>query len=191
MISKYILPWFGGGPAVWTASMMFFQVLLLGGYAYAHYLSRLKLAVQGRIHLVFILLILAYLILMAFTWDTPITPGRSWKPSSSDFPVWHVVLVLGASVGLPYFLLSTTSSLAQAWFSRLRSKSSPYSFYILSNAASFIALLSYPVLVEPNWTIHQQAWFWSGAFCLYLLLIGLCAAQVNRSVDSRSGECRI
>ncbi len=153
--------------------------------------AALSLAIQGRIHLIFILLILAYLILMAFTWDTPITPGRSWKPSSSDFPVWHVVLVLGASVGLPYFLLSTTSSLAQAWFSRLRSKSSPYSFYILSNAASFIALLSYPVLVEPNWTVHQQAWFWSGAFCLYLLLIGLCAVQVNRSADSRSGKSEL
>lgn len=186
MISKYILPWFGGGPAVWTAAMMFFQVLLLGGYAYAHTLSRVKLASQGKLHLIVLALVLSYLVLMAFTWATPITPDASWKPTGVEFPVAHVVLVLGISVGLPYFLLSTTSSLAQAWFSRLHSQSSPYSFYILSNAASFLALLSYPILVEPNWTVHQQAGFWSAGFVVYLFLVGFCAVQVVRGDASQA-----
>jgi hypothetical protein len=185
MIGKYILPWFGGGPAVWTASMMFFQVLLLGGYAYAHFLSRLRLGQQGRFHLVSIALILVYVVTMAFTWATPITPNASWKPGSIDFPVWHVVLVLGISVGLPYFLLSTTSSLVQAWYGQLREQVSPYSFYILSNGASFLALLSYPILVEPYWTIHQQAGFWSGAFVVYLLLIAVCAVQAVRNAPKQ------
>ena len=139
MISKFILPWFGGGPAVWTAAMLFFQVLLLGGYAYAHFLSRLNLARQSIIHLIVSLAILGWMGMNALHWKTPITPDASWKPTAGAAPVLQVLLVLLVSIGLPFFLLSTTSSLIQSWFSRVRQQASPYAFYVLSNAASLIA----------------------------------------------------
>jgi len=174
MISKFILPWFGGGPAVWTAAMLFFQVLLLGGYAYAHFLSRLNLARQSIIHLIVSLAILGWMGMNALHWKTPITPDASWKPTAGAAPVLQVLLVLLVSIGLPFFLLSTTSSLIQSWFSRVRKQASPYAFYVLSNAASLIALLSYPVFFEPNWTLTQQGIFWSAGFGIYLLALGAC-----------------
>lgn len=174
LISKYILPWFGGGPAVWTAAMLFFQLLLLGGYAYAHFLSRLSLRRQSLIHLLVSLAILGWMGLNALRWNTPITPGASWKPTVGTAPVLQVLLVLLVSIGLPFFLLSTTSSLVQSWFSRVRQQASPYAFYVLSNAASLVALLSYPVLFEPNWTLTQQGLFWSDGFGIYLLVLGGC-----------------
>jgi len=187
MIGKYILPWFGGGPSVWTAAMLFFQVLLLGGYAYAHYLSRRDLPGQGKIHLGLALVALVWIAAMALRWDTPITPDASWKPAAGEFPTWRVLAVLGVSVGLPYFLLSTTSSIVQAWFSRMHHQSSPYAFYVLSNTASLLALLSYPVLFEPNWSVKQQAIFWSLGFVLYLGLIGYCSLRARARPLAGSG----
>ncbi len=181
MISKYILPWFGGGPAVWTAAMLFFQLLLLGGYAYAHFLSGLSLARQSIIHLVFSLVILGWMGMNAVRWSTPVTPDASWKPTVGAAPVLQVLLVLLVSIGLPFFLLSSTSSLVQSWFSRVRRQASPYAFYVLSNAASLIALISYPVLFEPNWTLTQQGIFWSAGFGIYLLVLGACMVTIRSS----------
>jgi hypothetical protein len=178
LISKYILPWFGGSPAVWTTAMLFFQVLLLAGYAYAHYLSRFPLRWQGQIHLAVAGIVLVWMAAMAFAWRTPITPGADWKPDGASFPVGRVLLVLSAAVGIPFFLLSTTSSLVQSWFGRMGRRASPYSFYVLSNAASLLALLSYPILFEPNWTVIQQAVFWSIGFFVYLLLLGFTATRL-------------
>ena len=174
LISKYILPWFGGGPAVWTSAMQFFQLILLVGYAYAHLLSRWSLGRQRAVHLAVSLIVLAWMVLMAFRWDTPVTPGVQWKPVPTASPVGQVLLVLLVGVGLPFFLLSTTSSLTQSWFSQVRRHSSPYSFYALSNGASLLALLSYPILFEPYLTVKQQAVFWSAGFGLYLLVLGAC-----------------
>ena len=180
MISKYILPWFGGGTAVWTTSQVFFQALLLGGYAYAHALSRMQAGMQGRVHLALLAAALLWMAVMTWQWGAPILPDASWKPRGGIFPAWEVLLALLVSVGLPYFLLSTTSSLLQAWYSRLYQAESPYSFYVLSNAASLLALLSYPVVFEPNLTLREQAGGWSLGFGFLLVALAVCALWIIR-----------
>ena len=184
MIGKFILPWFGGSSAVWTTSMLFFQVLLLGGYAYAHYLSGMEPRRQGRIHLFVLLIVFLLTAAAAYFQGTPITPDPRWKPEGGSFPTARILWVLAASVGIPYFLLSTTSSLIQSWFRDVQQRSSPYAFYALSNIASLIALLSYPVLFEPNLTLHEQAVFWSAGFALFLLCSAGCALLLRRHVPN-------
>ncbi|HEU5177758.1 MAG TPA: hypothetical protein VFU24_09920, partial [Burkholderiales bacterium] len=112
LIARLILPWFGGSAAVWTTCMLFFQALLLAGYAYAHWLTRLSnKRTEAVIHTVLLLAAVATL---------PIAPGEAWKPLGTEEPVTRILLLLGASVGLPYFLLASTSPLLQAWFARAR-----------------------------------------------------------------------
>ena len=188
MISKYILPWFGGGTSVWTTAQVFFQVLLLGGYGYAHGLNRLKSASQGRAHLGVMAVIAAWLVLMGLRWGAPVTPDASWKPTGALAPAWEVLVVLAVSVGLPYFLLSTSSSLLQSWYSRLHQQESPYWFYVLSNTASLLALLSYPVVFEPNLTLHEQALGWTAGFGVYLGLLGVCAWWVIRRAPQETAD---
>ncbi len=173
VISKTILPWFGGAPAVWTTCMLFFQVLLFLGYTYAHLLTRWARPMQqGVIHLC---LIVAALMLL------PITPGPEWKPADSSFPTLRILLLLAANVGAPYFLLSSTGPLVQAWFSRVYEGRSPYRLYALSNVGSLLALLSYPFLVEPALTTHTQGSFWSVGFCLFALGCGYLAVRLWQS----------
>src|SRR5580765_6215628 len=132
LIGKFILPWFGGSPAVWTTCMLFFQVMLLAGYAYAHLSARfLKPRAQAVVH---VLLLVAALVLL------PITPSSIWKPVSPGEPIWHILRLLLACVGLPYFVLSTTGPLMQEWFRRLHPGASPYRLYALSNLGSLLAL---------------------------------------------------
>jgi hypothetical protein len=172
LIGKIVLPWFGGTPAVWTTCMLFFQVLLLGGYAYAHWLTaRLTPRQQGRVHLV--LLALA----VAATAPT-ILPGDGWKPSGDDSPLLVILGLLAVTVGLPYFTLSATGSLTQAWFSRSYPQRSPYALYALSNVGSLLGLLTFPFVVEPRLAAGQQAslWFWG-----YALFAALCGALAVRS----------
>ena len=172
LIGKIVLPWFGGTPAVWTTCMLFFQVLLLGGYAYAHWLTaRLSPRRQGRVHLV--LLALA----VAATAPT-ILPGDGWKPDGADSPLLVILGLLAVSVGLPYFTLSATGSLTQAWFSRSYPERSPYALYALSNIGSLLGLLTFPFVVEPRLGAVQQAslWFWG-----YALFAALCGALAVRS----------
>jgi SAM-dependent methyltransferase len=164
LIAKMIVPWFGGSSAVWATCLLFFQVVLLLGYIYADLLTRrAPPAFQTRIHLV--LLALAVLML-------PIIPSVSWKPSGPEWPTLHILLLLGATVGLPYFLLSTTSPLLQAWYGQARRGGRPYRLYALSNAGSMLALLSYPVLVEPSFSTRHQAIGWSVAFIVFAALCG-------------------
>ena len=178
VISKAILPWFGGAPAVWTTCLLFFQVVLFCGYAYAHLLSRkLSPFYQGVAHAG--LIITALLLL-------PIIPGGEWKPQGGQNPTWRILLLLAANVGLPYFLLSSTAPLIQSWFSRTRPNGSPYRLYALSNAGSLAALLSYPFVVEPALSIQSQGVFWSLGFCLFALCAGLCALRLRRETQ-RSG----
>jgi len=181
LIGKYILPWFGGGFAVWTTAMFFFQLLLLGGYAYAHLVNRLQPRMQGVLHLTLLSVVLVLIIALSFLWDTPITPDARWKPADSYVPLWHVLRVLLVGVGLPYFLLSTTSSLVQAWFSRLYHGRSPYLFYALSNVASLFALVSYPFLFEPLTSLKTQATMWSIFYVAYVLLLGYCTLRAMRA----------
>ncbi len=172
MISKMILPWFGGSPAVWTICMLFFQVFLLGGYAYAHLLDRLSgTKWQGVIHLA---LLLAALIVL------PITPEADWKPTDSDAPQWKILALLTANVGLPYFLLASSAPLVQAWFSRACVGRSPYRLYALSNAGSLAALLSYPFLVEPALSNPAQGQLWSWGFGGFVVLSGGLAIAMIR-----------
>src|SRR5687767_10907320 len=154
LIARLILPWFGGSAAVWTTCMLFFQALLLAGYAYAHFLNA---KVRGRtaqlvIHGLLIALALAVL---------PIAPAEGWKPAGDEEPVSHILLLLGATVGLPYFLLASTSPLVQAWFARARPGENPYRLFAVSNLASLVALLGYPFLVEPFFSARQQVSIWS------------------------------
>jgi hypothetical protein len=165
LIGKFILPWFGGSPAVWTTCMLFFQLVLFGGYVYAH-LSQSRLGPRGQalLHLALVAAALAAL---------PVAPSPSWKPTGTTAPTLRILLLLLATVGLPYFALSATSPLVQAWFSRRYPGRSPYRLYALSNVGSLAALLSYPFLIEPRLDVVRQSWMWSGSFLIYA---GLCAA---------------
>jgi len=170
VISKFILPWFGGSPAVWTTCLLFFQVVLFGGYAYAHAVTRyLRPTTQGIVHLG---LITAGLLLL------PITPSAEWKPTDAYSPTWRILALLAANVGVPYFLLSTTGPLVQAWFARATGGANPYRLYALSNAGSLAALVSYPFIVEPLMGSTAQGRIWSLGFGLFALLCGYCAWRV-------------
>ena len=166
MISKFILPWFGGSPGVWTTCMLFFQMMLFGGYSYAHILTQRKAGTQTWFHIGLLLLAAALL---------PIIPSAAMKPDSSGNPSMQIILLLLATVGLPYFVLSATSPLVQVWYSRVYPHSTPWRLYAFSNFGSLTALISYPILVEPTWDVHRQAWIWSGSFVLFALLMGACA----------------
>src|SRR5215471_5495546 len=127
LISKYILPWFGGSPAVWTTCMLFFQLVLFGGYTYAHLLTRyFSPRMQAIVHLS----LLAVAIAVTFP---SIAPAAAWKPIDSSHPTGRILALLAVTVGLPYFVLSTTGPLVQAWFAKAWPQSSPYRLYALSN----------------------------------------------------------
>jgi len=162
LIAKIILPWFGGSAAVWSASMMFFQLLLLGGYAYAHCSIRfLKARTQMRVHMVLLLASCALL---------PILPAASWKPTEPGDPTFRILMLLTATIGLPYFLLSSTSPLLQAWYLRQSGAGMPYRLFALSNFGSMLGLLSFPFLVEPRLATRPQGYAWSGVYVLFALL---------------------
>src|SRR5580692_9736635 len=163
LIAKIILPWFGGSAAVWSAAMLFFQVSLLAGYAYAHWLTRKPARMQMRIHVALLGISCALL---------PILPSPYWKPSVAGDPTLRILMLLAATIGLPYFLLSSTSPLLQAWYVRKTGSGVPYRLFALSNFGSMLALVSFPFLVEPKLTSKQQAFSWSAA---YVLFAALCA----------------
>ena len=180
LIGKYILPWFGGGPGVWTTCMLFFQVLLLGGYAYAHFTSRwLKPRAQAVVHFVLLAAALALL---------PITPNDSWKPHGGGNPTLQILALLAVSLGLPYFVLSTTGPLIQQWFSRARPGVSPYRLYALSNAGSLLALVSYPFFFETHFTRKAQAGMWAWGVVVYVLCCGFCAVRLWKTAGTEDGQ---
>ena len=163
LIARLILPWFGGSAAVWTTCMLFFQALLLAGYAYAHFLTK-KVGGGRRQTLVHAVLLACAVALL------PIAPGEAWKPAGDAEPISRILILLAATVGLPYFLLASTSPLIQAWFARARPHQNPYRLFALSNLASLIALLGYPFLVEPQLTGNQQVAMWSWLFGVFAVL---------------------
>ena len=180
LIGKYILPWFGGGPGVWTTCMLFFQMLLLGGYAYAHVLSRrCRPRTQAIVHLVLLAAALASL---------PITPNDSWKAHPSGDPTWHILTLLAVSLGLPYLVLAATGPLMQEWFRRTSPTASPYRLYALSNVGSLLALVSYPSYFETHFTRKAQAQFWSWGLLVYAVGCGLCAWRVWRQPVVETGR---
>ena len=159
IIAKMILPWFGGSSSVWSVCLVFFQAELLLGYLYVHLLhGRFSSRRQSLLHGGLLLLSLATLPVVA-------EPARQ----AADSPTWGVLLVLASAVGMPYLLLSTTGPLMQAWYARSFATAMPYRLYALSNLASMLALLTYPVLVEPYFPVQQQALGWSVAYGAFVL----------------------
>lgn len=170
LFGRFLTPWFGGTPEVWTACMLFFQLLLLAGYAYAHALSRLPARLQAFLHLL-LLLAAAFL---AFR----IIPSAALKPTPETNPVIQILWICFVCIGLPYFILSSTGPLLQSWICRIKPDFIPYRLYALSNAGSLLALLSYPFLFETFLTRRQQAQFWSYSFLFYAVFSTICALNV-------------
>ena len=160
LIAKQILPWFGGTAAVWTVCLVFFQLVLLAGYTYADRLSRLALRRQAVVHTLLVLAACAML---------PVIPDVGWKPVGQNDPTWRILLLLAATIGLPYLAVCTTGPLVQSWFARVHAgaarQSRVYRLFALSNLASLVALVAYPFAVEPFATLRVQSWAWSAGFC--------------------------
>ena len=165
IMGKYILPWFGGSPGVWTTCMLVFQLLLCGGYAYAHFLNRMCTP-RGQI-------LLHAVLLLGSLFTLPIAPSADWKPTGSEAPTLWIVLLLILNVGLPYFLLSATGPLLQSWVSRSGIVAHPYRLYALSNVGSLLALLSYPFFFETWMSSSQQAINWSLVFSFFAIVCPL------------------
>lgn len=164
LIGKMILPWFGGSAAVWTTCMLFFQLVLLLGYFYSHWVVRyLSPSRQSLVHGALLLISLLLI---------PISPSLGWKPMGAENPTLRILGLLTVSIGLPYFVLSTTGPLLQAWFARERSGLVPYRLFALSNFGSMLALLAYPVAIEPVFPTLWQSYLWSG---LYICFAAACA----------------
>ena len=177
IMAKQILPWFGGSAAVWTTCLMFFQLVLLFGYAYADWTIRfLKPRPQVILHTALLVISLVSL---------PIIAGTGWKPEGAEDPTWLILGLLAATIGLPYFLLSTTGPLLQAWFSRsFPDAKNVYRLFALSNGASLIALIAYPFAVEPWVTTHEQSIGWSAGYALFAALCATSAVFSLRPSQS-------
>jgi spermidine synthase len=159
MIGKMILPWFGGSASVWTTCMLFFQVLLLLGYAYSHYVIEFRSPrSQSYVHIGLLVLSLLFL---------PLAASADWRPTGHENPTLRILLLLSVSIGLPYLVLSTTGPLIQAWFAREKSDAVPYRLFALSNLGSLLALLAYPLLVEPHLPTKWQSYTWSMLFLCF------------------------
>jgi hypothetical protein len=175
LFTKMVLPRLGGSPAVWSVAMVFFQSLLLGGYAYAHYLMTLKSRVAPiAIHLVL-------LVVALFT--LPLSIASGWgEPPASGYAFWLLGL-FAVSIGLPFFALAANNPMLQAWFVRTGHPDGPdpYFLYASSNIGSFLALLSYPVLLEPMFTLRTQNLIWTGGYALLIVLIAACGVLLLHS----------
>jgi len=174
MFSKMVLPMLGGTPAVWNTCMLFFQSALLGGYLYAHVTSR-WLDVRKQSILQIALFALTFLTL-------PVAVASGWRPTGSEMPVWWLAGLLAVSLGAPFFMLSTGAPLLQRWFSETGhpSAANPYFLYAASNLGSMVALLAYPVLIEPTLRLEQQSHLWTAGYVVLAALIATCAFVVRR-----------
>ena len=190
MVGKILLPYLGGTPAVWNTCMVFFQALLLGGYSYAHLLSRFPSKTQFRIH--FILLVAGFIPLAALRFQVePLTQSVLPTPTESN-PIPWLLTVLLLSAGLPFFAVSTTAPLLQRWFSRTNHPQAkdPYFLYAASNVGSMLTLLCYPLVLEPSLTIGQQGIGWIFGYLLFTGLVFLCGwlAEKNQGTSESFGE---
>ncbi len=174
-IAKMILPWFGGSAAVWGVCLVFFQSALLLGYGYADWTARrLSPKQQAIVHVVLLALSLGFL---------PIVPSPYWKLHPGADPAWKILGLLTVTIGLPFVLLSATSPLMQSWSRRLRPQTDPYYLFSLSNFASFLALLSYPFIIEPRMSTSTQAGGWSILFGLFVALCATTALLSRTRMD--------
>lgn len=182
MFARMVLPLLGGSPAVWNTVMVFFQAALLAGYAYAHGSTQwLGARRQAALHLV--VLVLPLLLL-------PLAVPANWRPPTESNPVPSLLALLALTVGLPFFVVSTTSPLLQRWLwaTRHPSAKNPYFLYAASNAGSMLALLSYPLLMEPNLRLGQQSRVWAVGYGVFILLVALCAFMLWRAPQNAVEE---
>jgi len=174
IVAKQILPWFGGSSAVWTTALVFFQSTLLAGYAYADLTSRFGVRRQMLLHIALLVLSLATL---------PILAASDWKPSGDEEPVLRILLLLAVTIGLPYFLLSSTTPLLQSWYWQRFRTAVPYRLFALSNFASLLGLLGFPFLLEPWFDLIELGWGWSLAYALF---VAGCTGTAWVSLRNRS-----
>ena len=186
LMGRYILPWFGGSPAVWTTCLLFFQAVLLAGYALAHGAARcLRPKAQAALYTALLAIACAWL---------PIIPSDAWKPQGSASPTLAVLALLVACVGPPYLVLATTSPWLQHWFSRMHPGASPYRLYALANVASLLALGSYPFFFEVHFSRAQQARLWGWGLAAYAVGGLWCALRLwraNPANPSRPGGAEL
>jgi hypothetical protein len=178
MFAKMVLPRFGGAPSVWSVAIVFFQTALLAGYAYTHWLTRYAGARRS------VLVHLAVMIAAALA--LPLSVAQGWaRPPAAGEALWLIGL-FSASIGLPFFALAANSPLLQAWFAHTDhpAAGNPYVLYAASNVGSFLALISYPLAIEPFVRLGDQAAFWSICFCVLIALIAGCGALLWRSRDT-------
>src|SRR5215831_8904649 len=172
MVGKMLLPYLGGAAAVWTTCVLFFQLMLLIGYVYAHLLARASdMRKQIATHAVVLLLPLVFL---------PIQFKSASSQSFSLHPSLELLLVLLTSTAVPFFVVSTTAPLLQNWFSRTThaAASDPYFLYTASNVGSLLALLAYPFFIEPRIGVATQSRLWLGGYVGLVLMFGVTAAVI-------------
>jgi hypothetical protein len=180
IIAKQILPWFGGTAAVWTTCLVFFQLTLLGGYTYSDLSNRLlKPKMQSTLHIVLLLISLSAL---------PIVAASGWKPVGTEDPLWRILGLLLLTIGLPYFMLSTTAPLIQSWFAREHTNPKTaervYRFFALSNLGALLGLLAYPFAIETWIATRTQAMCWSVGYSAFVVLcVGSAWRARNLKVD--------
>lgn len=197
IVAKCLMPWFGGTATVWTTCLLFFQTILLAGYVYAHQLAtRLSRRTQGRVHLVLLLLTLAYLAYGVATGGEPFPFTAPAREAVIHRPLPSLLKLLIIMIGLPFMVLSATSSLMQKWFRAGFPSRSPYRLYAVSNASSLLALLTYPFLIEPWVDLTRQGFVWFILFGAFAVVCGFCALRLGtgpsmgRRVNAPAGQSR-
>ncbi|MGB6184232.1 MAG: hypothetical protein WBF65_03870, partial [Sphingopyxis granuli] len=178
MVARMVLPRLGGAPAVWNSAMLVYQALLLGGYAYAHWLGRFAVRRQAAIHIA--------LLLAAALW-LPIGIAQLPPPAPGQEALW-VPLLLAASIGPVFFAVAAQAPLMQRWFAADPRAGDPYMLYAASNLGSFAGLISYPALVEPALPLAVQSWGWSAGYALLVLLVAASAAARWRGGADMAGD---
>ena len=176
MVGRMVLPLLGGSPAVWNTAMVFYQAVLLAGYAYAHFTTR-WLGVRRQTALHAVMLVLPLFVM-------PVVIPHGWAPPTTHNPIPWLLAVLAITVGAPFFVVSATSPLLQRWFSASghRDATDPYFLYAASNCGSLLALAVYPVLIEPQLRLSQQSQWWTVGYELLAGLTAVCGLWITRKV---------
>jgi len=183
IISKTLLPWFGGTPSVWSSAMLFFQIVLTAGYAYSNWLvGKLNAKKQAITHFFLMGISVCLVISLWIIWPSPVTPSVTWRPAPVTHPIPTIFLLLIISIGLPFFVLSTNSPLMQSWANRKYPDKSPYWLYALSNIGSILGLLAYPILVEPMLPLAWQGRLWTAGYVLFVILAAANAIRTYKSI---------
>src|SRR5579862_6070071 len=186
IIAKELLPWFGGAAGVWAICLVFFQVGLLAGYAYADVLAR-RLSLNAQLACL-IVIVLAALV------SLPIVPGVQWRPPDPQHPAWRLLGALAVTVGLPYVSMAATTPLVQSWFTHAFPGRSPYRLFALSNLASLLALFAYPTLIERALGTRLQALVWSAGYLVWAVAMIVCLIRLRarpRATTAADADLRL